>query len=245
MLVFRSRWPSATLVGAFVPTLAYWSIGYPRGPVFLALVVAFVTAIWCGRRRVALAVALTGAVAFPWLGPVFGRGDEPDLGAQIALLTWLVGLATFSELLRARRGKRAEAARLREAEAQRLADEERLRIARELHDVLAHNISLMSVQSGVALHLMDEHPEQAGSRSRPSATPARRRSASCATCSACCAGDHESRPARPAPASTASTTWSQRAWTAGLRVRRRAHGRRRGRCRPPSTWPRSGSSRRP
>ena len=43
----------------------------------------------------------------------------------------------------------------------RRASEERLRVARELHDVLAHNISLINVQAGVALHLMDEQPEQA------------------------------------------------------------------------------------
>jgi signal transduction histidine kinase len=49
----------------------------------------------------------------------------------------------------------------REQEGLRRAEEERLRIARELHDVLAHNISLINVQSGVALHLLDERPEQA------------------------------------------------------------------------------------
>ena len=38
-----------------------------------------------------------------------------------------------------------------------------MRIARELHDVLAHNISLINVQAGVALHLMDEQPDQARS----------------------------------------------------------------------------------
>ena len=43
---------------------------------------------------------------------------------------------------------------------QRRRDEERLRIARELHDVLAHSTSVVSVQAGVALHLMDTHPEQ-------------------------------------------------------------------------------------
>jgi signal transduction histidine kinase len=51
--------------------------------------------------------------------------------------------------------------RTREEEARRRAGEERLRIARELHDVLGHNISLISVQAGVALHLMDQQPEQA------------------------------------------------------------------------------------
>jgi signal transduction histidine kinase len=48
----------------------------------------------------------------------------------------------------------------RAEEARRRAGEERMRIARELHDVLAHNISLINVQAGVALHLMDEQPGQ-------------------------------------------------------------------------------------
>jgi signal transduction histidine kinase len=160
-LLFRTRWPSATLVATFVLTLGYWSIGYPRGPIFLGLVIAYVNALWTGHRRVAFAVAVAGVVGFPWLGPALGRGHGTDLGGQIAVITWLVGLTTFSELARARRTRRAETVRQRAAEAQRQADEERLRIARELHDVLAHNISLMSVQSGVALHLMDERPEQA------------------------------------------------------------------------------------
>ena len=46
----------------------------------------------------------------------------------------------------------------RAQEQQRLAAEERLRVARELHDVLAHSISLINVQAGVALHLLDEQP---------------------------------------------------------------------------------------
>jgi signal transduction histidine kinase len=42
----------------------------------------------------------------------------------------------------------------------RRASDERLRMAQELHDVLAHDLSLISVQAGVALHLLEEHPEQ-------------------------------------------------------------------------------------
>jgi signal transduction histidine kinase len=53
-----------------------------------------------------------------------------------------------------------EAERTHAEEDRRRAGEERLRIARELHDVLAHNISLINVQAGVALHLMDEQPGQ-------------------------------------------------------------------------------------
>ena len=42
-----------------------------------------------------------------------------------------------------------------------MASEERLQLARELHDVLAHNVSLINVQASTALHLLDERPERA------------------------------------------------------------------------------------
>ena len=42
-----------------------------------------------------------------------------------------------------------------------MASEERLQLARELHDVLAHNVSLINVQASTALHLLDEQPERA------------------------------------------------------------------------------------
>ena len=67
----------------------------------------------------------------------------------------------YARLRPARLSPRAELARTEAEEARRRASEERLRIARELHDVLAHDISLINVQAGVALHLMEEHPEQA------------------------------------------------------------------------------------
>jgi signal transduction histidine kinase len=56
---------------------------------------------------------------------------------------------------------RAERAVAREEQERRQASEERLRMARELHDVLGHHLSLINVQAGVGLHLMDNRPEQA------------------------------------------------------------------------------------
>ncbi len=60
-----------------------------------------------------------------------------------------------------RRERTVATARSREEEARRRASEERLQIARELHDIVAHNISLINVQASVGLHLMHEQPEQA------------------------------------------------------------------------------------
>jgi signal transduction histidine kinase len=56
---------------------------------------------------------------------------------------------------------RAEQERAAEEQQRRQASDERLRIARELHDVLGHHLSLINVQAGVGLHLIDERPEQA------------------------------------------------------------------------------------
>jgi signal transduction histidine kinase len=160
-LVARRRYPVAVLAIAFCATLAYWVIGYPRGPIFIAQIVALFAVVTAGQRLAALLVLALGYVSFLWLPYLLGREPAPSLAAALGLAAWLLVLLGSAEFVRARRERTREAVRMREEEARRRASEERLRIARDLHDVLAHNISLINVQAGVALHLMDERPEQA------------------------------------------------------------------------------------
>ena len=88
----------------------------------------------------------------------------------------------------------------RDEEARRRVAEERLRIARDLHDVIAHGIATIHMQSSVALHVLDRHPEQADRRSPPSSSSASRRSTSCARRWTCCAPTTATtRPLAPTP----------------------------------------------
>jgi len=103
------------------------------------------------------------------------------------------------DALDAARGRARQAELTREEEAVRRVTDERLRIARDLHDVVAHHISVINVQAGVARHLMDSSPEQA----RTALTAVRDASKTVLTEMTAVVGllrtDDGSRPAEPAP----------------------------------------------
>ena len=160
-LVLRRRYVRAVLVFVFAVTAVYVVRGYPLGPNFLSLGFAIVSALFAGERALAWAAVAGGWVLFLGLPWALGHSGEPKVLAALAIAAWLLVALAGAEGMRSRRERFAEVRRARELQARRQADEERLRIAQELHDVLAHNISLINVQSGVALHLMDEKPEQA------------------------------------------------------------------------------------
>jgi signal transduction histidine kinase len=160
-LLAKRAYPRTVLAVVFAATATYALIGYPAGPVFLSLIVAFWFVVSRGDRVVALVCIASGWVIFLCLPWAIGTGGRPSAAQAAGLAAWLLVLLFAGEAVRARRERVAAVRRGREQEGLRRAEEERLRIARELHDVLAHNISLINVQSGVALHLLDERPEQA------------------------------------------------------------------------------------
>ncbi|MFE1177578.1 sensor histidine kinase [Streptomyces sp. NPDC058773] len=169
LLLFRRRSPRTVVIGTAAVVAGYLAAGYPYGPVFLILALAAFSAVVAGHRTVAWCalggVWLVHVVAahwlYRWLPPPH---DGPAPWAQeLLVIAWVVAVVALSELVRVRRERLAEAAAERAAAERRRADEERLRIARELHDVLAHSISVINVQAGVGLALLDSDPEQARS----------------------------------------------------------------------------------
>src|SRR5437764_7912637 len=78
---FRRRFPAGALTAALCMTAAYSSLGYPRGPIFFALIITFVNAVLRGRRGVAVASLVVGFIAFEWLGVVIGRETAPGWGS--------------------------------------------------------------------------------------------------------------------------------------------------------------------
>ncbi|WP_107050046.1 sensor histidine kinase [Streptomyces bicolor] len=167
LLLWRKRYPVAVVFGTAVAATVYLGAGYPYGPVFVAVAVACFNAIVLGHRKAAWAAigvfwvghALVAHWLYRWLPP---SGDSAaPWGQEGVIAAWVAAILAVSELARTRREQWAKERAERAQAARRRADEERLRIARELHDVLAHSISVINVQAGVGLALLDTDPEQA------------------------------------------------------------------------------------
>ncbi|MFE9674026.1 sensor histidine kinase [Streptomyces sp. NPDC006259] len=167
LLLWRHRHPVPVVFGTAAVTAVYLGAGYPYGPILLTVAVACFAAVVAGHRRAAgTALGVLWGVhllvahwLYRWLPPA---GDRPASFAQeVVVATWVAVIVAVSELARARREQWARERAERAQAARRRADEERLRIARELHDVLAHSLSVINVQAGVGLALLDSDPEQA------------------------------------------------------------------------------------
>jgi signal transduction histidine kinase len=163
-LAWRHSQPVAVYAAVMAATVTYLTLGYPKGPFFLAAFIALMRTARTGHRVAAWVVTAVGYLSYVVAAQLTHRGA---LGQYVVVAAWTAVALAIAELARTRSEHfaemartRAEAARARQEQARRQASDERLRIAQELHDVLGHHLSLINVRAGVALHLLDSRPEQ-------------------------------------------------------------------------------------
>ncbi len=162
-LLLRRHAPTAMLMLESLLVGGYLAAGYPHGPVFLTVAVAAYTV---GLRLEPRASVVAAGVATSLLvtgSAVAVASDYADGGwTYVFTLTATVVVAGVPALIGALLRKARQAAALADEEAtRRRIDQERLRMAREVHDVVGHSLSVISLQAGVALHVLDRRPEQA------------------------------------------------------------------------------------
>ncbi len=156
--VRRTR-PLVGLATASASVTAYLAMGYPYGPVLFVLPVGLFTvaALLPGRRSLvaagaALSAVVTGALASVAASPS-STGWWLVAASGWTAVPWAAGLVV--------RSRRQAVDAAQEEAVRRRAYEERLGTAQEVHDVVGHALAVISIQAGVALHVVSRRPEQA------------------------------------------------------------------------------------
>jgi signal transduction histidine kinase len=188
-LATRRVWPRAAFVMTVAGVGTYLATGATFGPIFLGPALG-VYAMASGTRLFAdqiagsalsppmprlrtwaplLILLVPMIMAGHWREPYLGLLDPAFYGALVSAFAIAVVPAMIALLVRARRESERE---VREQERRRYASEERLRIARDVHDVVGHSLAVITMQAGVALHLLDKE-RVAQARPGPQETPDR------------------------------------------------------------------------
>jgi signal transduction histidine kinase len=156
-LAFRRRWPLQVLAIVALASATSISIGGTGVAPFVLVIALYSVAAHTDRRTATraglatLAVIVLPLVLGQHVGPV-----EAVFELGFLVLGWMFG-AYLGEL----RGRAARVRREQENEMRRAIAEEQARIARELHDVMAHSVSVMVVQAAAAEDVFDASPDRA------------------------------------------------------------------------------------
>ena len=164
VLVFRhTTFPlPAGAVRAMIGALSAlaWGLSLTMGGDWLVLFV-YVTvasgAVLPERAAIGTVVGLLASIAL--IGTDFGRHLESDVWASFVIPAALAGTAMVSARKTARAMRELRAAQA--TVAQLAANEERLRLARDLHDLLGHSLSLITLKSELAGRMLPAQPERA------------------------------------------------------------------------------------
>ncbi|MFI5938329.1 sensor histidine kinase [Actinoplanes sp. NPDC051494] len=165
-VTLRSLWPVVVTVVTAVVSAVVVQVTAEQQPLLLlaVAVVAYRLATLAGRRTTWLVAG--GSTLLMYLADALGAHARLLSSESFGVIAFLGMVTAIGDATRSRRAyiaaveERARRAEQdRDEEAQRRVIQERLRIARELHDVVAHHIAVINVQTGVANHLLDRRPE--------------------------------------------------------------------------------------
>lgn len=164
-LALRRRLPVAVVVLTSIAFITAETSGHFNSPLPFAPLVAIYTLAVCRPPAVSVKVgsaAAAGVIAGSAIGPIGVSDDLLDYPLSLAVALTIgcgvrVGRAR-AELLEA---QSAQLARDHAERTERAIERERAHIARELHDIVAHNVSVMVAQANAANVVLDSHPQQA------------------------------------------------------------------------------------
>ena len=167
-LLLRARWPFLAPVLAIGIQVATSFLDVPGGERETWGVVAYILAFWVlaahnppPRAIAGLAIALAGVVAVTVEDSRVVAAESSSV-ALVGVLVWVAGVAIRQRTVRVEDAERRAAALEQEhVDATAAVTQERARIARELHDVVAHSVSVMTVQAGAARMMLGGDPQRA------------------------------------------------------------------------------------
>ena len=168
-IIFRRRWPLGVVIAIGMVVCAQEALNGDLTentvfPLISAAMVVYGVAAYCERRRAF--VGLVSVLALIWVDvAISNNADSADFlfTALLAGGPWLVGriVAARGELAMELRDKADRLEREQDKQSQLAVAHERARIARELHDVVAHNVSVMVVQAAAARRMIDHDTSKA------------------------------------------------------------------------------------
>ncbi len=166
-VVARRMVPLFALLAANAITVTWFLIGYDGRLITIAPLIATYTVASCRGWRLGIVGGLISIAATMVAIRSFFQAswydDRTINAATLVAATVALGAAVHYHHAYVKQAQE-QAERLAETRAEqalRLAAEERLEIARELHDVFGHTMAAVSVQAGVAVHVMNRRPHQA------------------------------------------------------------------------------------
>jgi signal transduction histidine kinase len=167
-LAFRRQWPFVTVVVTMavgtLQGLYLTSVDEVATIVFVLVVLAYTAGAHQPRRPALLSLpVLFAGICGVNLGALDATTGDYIFPCAVALIAWLAGRAVRARALLTEELHEAaiRAEEAHEADAQRAMAEERRRIAREMHDVVAHSVSVMVVQAGGARRIIARDPDRA------------------------------------------------------------------------------------